>query len=128
MKCGFADNIHPGTQYHHAIASDSCPRRELPLDRNYLTVVEEHLLRLRRRMCARATPRRSRSKKVLPIFSEDMFMEKLNYIHQNPVRAGLVERAIDYHWSSARIWQGCPLENEPVMMDKDLIHWRRGRR
>jgi len=34
-------------------------------------------------------------KNVLPIFSEDMFMEKLNYIHQNPVRAGLVERAID---------------------------------
>ena len=63
-------------------------------------------------------------KNVLPIFSENMFMEKLNYIHQNPVRAGLVERAIDYHWSSARTWQGCPLENEPLLMDKDLIYWR----
>jgi hypothetical protein len=61
----------------------------------------------------------------LPIFSERMFMEKVNYIHQNPVRAGLVERATDYRWSSARIWQECPVENEPLLMDKDLIQWRR---
>ncbi|MGH9968087.1 MAG: REP-associated tyrosine transposase [Pyrinomonadaceae bacterium] len=67
-------------------------------------------------------------KNVLPIFSESMFMEKLNYIHQNPVRAGFVTRASDYHWSSARIWQGCPLENEPLAVDKDLVYWRRGSR
>ncbi len=60
-------------------------------------------------------------KNVLPIFSEGMFMEKLNYIHQNPVRAGLVEKATDYRWSSARIWQGRPMKNEPLLMDKDLI-------
>ena len=64
-------------------------------------------------------------KNVLPIVSEGMFMEKLNYIHQNPVRAGLVENARDYRWSSARIWQGRPLENEPLLIDKDLIYWRR---
>jgi hypothetical protein len=67
-------------------------------------------------------------KNVLPIFSELMFMEKLRYIHQNPVHAGLVERAMDYPWSSARIWQGCPLATEPLLIDKDLIHWRRARR
>ena len=65
-----------------------------------------------------------REKNVLPVFSETMFMEKLNYIHQNPVRAKLVNRAIDYRWSSARIWQGGALENEPLLMDKDLIYWR----
>jgi REP element-mobilizing transposase RayT len=64
-------------------------------------------------------------KNVLPIFSERLFMEKLNYIHLNPVRAGLVERAIDYRWSSARIWQDCPAEDEPLQVDKDLIYWRR---
>jgi REP-associated tyrosine transposase len=64
-------------------------------------------------------------KNVFPIYSEKLFMQKLNYIHQNPVRAGLVERAIDYRWSSARIWAGCPLETEPLLVDKDLIHWRR---
>jgi REP element-mobilizing transposase RayT len=66
-------------------------------------------------------------KNVLPIFSERLFMEKLNYIHLNPVRAGLCERPSDYHWSSARIWQGLALENEPLSVDKDLIHWQRAR-
>jgi REP element-mobilizing transposase RayT len=66
-------------------------------------------------------------KNVLPIFSEGMFMVKVNYIHENPVRAGLVERAIDYRWSSARIWKGCASEDEPLLVDKDLINWRRAR-
>ena len=30
-------------------------------------------------------------KNVLSIFSEGMFMQKLTYIHQNPVLAGLAE-------------------------------------
>jgi putative transposase len=64
-------------------------------------------------------------KNVLPVFSEGMFMEKVHYIHQNPVRGGLAERAIDYQWSSARIWQGCSVEAEPLLMDKDQIYWRR---
>jgi REP element-mobilizing transposase RayT len=41
-------------------------------------------------------------KNVFSIYSEAMFMQKVNYIHLNPVRAGLVEKAIDYRWSSAR--------------------------
>jgi REP element-mobilizing transposase RayT len=64
-------------------------------------------------------------KNVLPIFSEGMFMEKVNYIHLNPVRAGLSERATDYGWSSARIWHGCLAEDEPLSVDKDLIYWRK---
>ena len=68
-------------------------------------------------------------KNVLPIFSEGMFMEKLNYIHQNPVRAELVSSALDFRWSSARIWKGRALENEPLLMDNDVIYWRQpGRR
>lgn len=60
------------------------------------------------------------------ITSEDMFMQKVNYIHQNPVRAGLVERTEDYRWSSVRIWKRCPLEDEPLIVDIDRIAWRRG--
>jgi REP-associated tyrosine transposase len=37
------------------------------------------------------------------ITSEDMFMQKVNYIHQNPVRAGLFEKAEDYRWSCAPV-------------------------
>jgi putative transposase len=53
-------------------------------------------------------------------------MQKVNYIHLNPVRAGLVERAIDFRWSSARIWQGRDAEDEPLLVDIDRIQWRRG--
>jgi hypothetical protein len=55
-----------------------------------------------------------------------MLMQKVNYIHQNPVRAGLLEKAEDYRWSSARCWNRCPLENEPLKLDIDRIAWRRG--
>ncbi|CAN5609148.1 hypothetical protein BH20ACI3_BH20ACI3_13640 [soil metagenome] len=44
-------------------------------------------------------------------------MQKVIYIHLNPVRAGLVERAIDYRWSNARIWQRCTSEDEPLLVE-----------
>src|SRR5436190_3644864 len=61
---------------------------------------------------------------ALPIFSESMFMQKVNYIHQNPVRAELVESAEDYFCSSARIWKRSPVEDEPLLVDIDRIIWR----
>jgi putative transposase len=32
----------------------------------------------------------------------ESFVEKLNYIHQNPVKRGLCERPEDWRWSSFR--------------------------
>ncbi|HZE63602.1 MAG TPA: transposase [Pyrinomonadaceae bacterium] len=37
-----------------------------------------------------------KEKNVFSIYSEAMFMQKVNSIHLNPVRARLVERAVDY--------------------------------
>ncbi|MBL4885171.1 MAG: transposase [Planctomycetaceae bacterium] len=42
--------------------------------------------------------------------------EKLQYMHLNPVRAGLAERAIDWQWSSARYYElghcvGVPIQS-----------------
>jgi len=62
---------------------------------------------------------------VFSVTSESTFMQKVNYIHLNPVRAGLVEQAIDYRWSSARFWNRCPNEDEPLRVDLDKIIWRR---
>ena len=62
---------------------------------------------------------------VFSIMSESTFMQKVNYIHQNPVRAGLVERMEDYRWSSLRFWEKCPKEDEPLRVDIDKIVWRR---
>jgi putative transposase len=38
--------------------------------------------------------------------NQEMAVQKLNYIHQNPVRAGLVYRAEDYVYSSASAYCG----------------------
>ncbi len=64
-------------------------------------------------------------KNLFSIFSEAAFMQKVNYIHLNPVRADMVEKATDYRWSSARIWQRIPRDNEPLQVDHDRINWRR---
>ena len=62
------------------------------------------------------------------LLTEKMLMERVHYLHENPVRAGLVERAEDYRYSSVRCWNGKPLEDEPLLMDLDRIKWRRSLR
>jgi putative transposase len=64
---------------------------------------------------------------VMLLTSEGVFMQRVHYTHQNPVRAGLVERAEDYRWSSARCWARRMVEDEPLAMDLDRIVWRKPR-
>lgn len=59
--------------------------------------------------------------------SEGMFMQRVNYTHQNPVRARLVENAEDYKYSSARIWSKKPLDDEPLLVDIEQIRWLKAR-
>ncbi|HEX9745547.1 MAG TPA: transposase [bacterium] len=40
------------------------------------------------------------------IRSLDNIRNIVEYIHENPVRKGYVDQAIDWDWSSARAWQG----------------------
>ena len=40
------------------------------------------------------------------VYSNQFMDSKINYIHENPVRAGIVERAEDYLYSSARNYAG----------------------
>ena len=55
--------------------------------------------------------------KDFPLWSSWMIWQKINYIHANPVRAGLVESAKDFRWSSFRSFY---LEgNDPLAVDKD---------
>ncbi|MFZ0062001.1 MAG: hypothetical protein WAL47_08195 [Pyrinomonadaceae bacterium] len=62
---------------------------------------------------------------VRVLTSEEMLMQRVNYTHQNPVRAGLVKSAEDYKYSSVRIWNGKPLADEPLLVDLDKIRWRK---
>jgi len=58
------------------------------------------------------------------LLTEKMLLERVHYTHQNPVRAGLVERAEDYRWSSVRCWNQKMLADEPLLLDLDRIRWR----
>jgi REP element-mobilizing transposase RayT len=40
------------------------------------------------------------------IFTNEFFQQKLEYIHQNPVKAGFVRRPVDYFYSSASNYAG----------------------
>lgn len=53
------------------------------------------------------------------IWSGRKVEEKLDYMHLNPVRAGLVEHAVDWRWSSAR-WY---IQHKPVGLP---IRWQPG--
>lgn len=61
---------------------------------------------------------------AIRITGEEAFMQKVNYLHLNPVRKGLVEHPDDYLYSSARQWHRRALENEPLMVDLHKLKWR----
>ena len=55
--------------------------------------------------------------KALALWSAWMIWQKINYIHANPVRAGLVNSAKDYRWSSFRAFYSNA--SEPLPLDQD---------
>ena len=51
--------------------------------------------------------------------SDEWFFQKMDYLHQNPVRKGFVEFAERWKYSSARNWeQG---DNRIIRLDKDVF-------
>ncbi|OGN74225.1 MAG: hypothetical protein A2X25_14645 [Chloroflexi bacterium GWB2_49_20] len=48
------------------------------------------------------------------IVSEQFWQQKINYIHENPVRKGLVFRPEDWRFSSARFWMDDDQKNSEV--------------
>ena len=55
--------------------------------------------------------------KALPLWSNWLIWQKINYIHNNPVRSGLVQSAAEYRWSSFRSFYFD--EVEPIEVDRD---------
>jgi hypothetical protein len=53
---------------------------------------------------------------AVELSTNDMIDSRLEYIHEDPVRAGWVENAEDYLYSSARNYAGLP-----TLIDIDLI-------
>ena len=48
------------------------------------------------------------------IYTEEKLAEKLNYVHNNPVRAGLVSSPGDYNWSSYKQYCDNPVREETI--------------
>jgi len=55
--------------------------------------------------------------KAIPLWSEWMISQKINYVHANPVKARLVKSARDHYWSSFRSFYR--LGDEPLAVDRD---------
>ena len=55
--------------------------------------------------------------KAIPLWSGWMIWQKINYIHNNPLRAKLVKSAKDYQWSSFRAFYFDA--KEPLPVDHD---------
>ena len=45
--------------------------------------------------------------------------EKIHYIHNNPVRRGLVSKASLWRWSSCLAWETG--KDEPIAIDRDNV-------
>ncbi|MBK9980981.1 MAG: transposase [Saprospiraceae bacterium] len=52
------------------------------------------------------------------LYSQPIIWQKVNYIHMNPVRAGIVDNPLDYLYSSARNYER---ENRDCLMEIDLL-------
>lgn len=55
------------------------------------------------------------------VYSPGKLRRKLNYIHRNPVRAGLVETPEDYPYSSYRNY--VQDDNSLIQIDKEWVSW-----
>ena len=57
------------------------------------------------------------------VFTQDKFVEKIDYIHGNPVTRGLADKPEDWPWSSSRHWS----TGEPGRIEIES-HWTWTRR
>ena len=55
------------------------------------------------------------------IVSCTVLVNAINYIHNNPVKKGLVNKPSDYYWSSAKDWDG--IGRGPIEVNRGFVHF-----
>jgi len=50
------------------------------------------------------------------IFSQEAITGSINYIHENPVKRGLCQKAVDWKWSSARYYLNDPPKQQETVL------------
>jgi hypothetical protein len=53
---------------------------------------------------------------------EGMLSQKIDYIHQSPVKAGCVERAEEYLWSSARLLMSGSMDEQTGLAYNEVVN------
>lgn len=61
--------------------------------------------------------------KSFPVETSEYLLTVCRYVERNPVRAGLVERAEEWRWSSAGTRGAVPLQDWPIARPADWLHW-----
>lgn len=54
------------------------------------------------------------------IFSRDVILHAIDYIHENPIRRELCQKVVDWKWSSARYYLNEPAKQQEP--DLPFIH------
>jgi REP element-mobilizing transposase RayT len=57
---------------------------------------------------------------AIELYSNNFIIEKLDYMHNNPVRAGIVEHPEEYRYSSARNYAGLGSEIEIIELSRNV--------
>jgi putative transposase len=88
------------------------------VQRDFLKYTAQKILKMLRKMksslldelCVHATDRKyqvwERNALSIPVYTDEVFMQKVDYIHNNPVKAGLCKYPEEYHYSSAAFYLG----------------------
>ena len=61
--------------------------------------------------------------KSFPVETSEYLVTVCRYVERNPVRAGLVERAEQWRWSSARTCGAVPLQEWPMERPTEWLPW-----
>ena len=98
----------------HSLMSFTAHKFKTDLEENHLKVLAHFKVEAK----DRSYQFWERNSLGIDLVNEGMFIQKLNYIHQNPVVAGLCLQPEDYHYSSAKFYENGIDDFEM------LTHWR----
>ena len=98
----------------HSLMSFTAHKFKTDLEENHLQVLAHFKVEAK----DRSYQFWERNSLGIDLVNETMFIQKLNYIHQNPVVAGLCLQPEDYHYSSATFYENGIDDFEM------LTHWR----
>jgi hypothetical protein len=85
----------------HSLLTNTAQRIKSDLEENHPTVLSHFKVNAK----DREYQLWERNSLGIDLYTPEMFLQKINYIHNNPVTAGLCRLPEEYHYSSARFYE-----------------------